>query len=414
MDRPLDNSFVRARLIKRGLLAALATGALVATVLYLPGLVSPAIARSRIRTAVVDRGPVEATIAASGTVLPDFEGVVSSPLDARVLKIFKRTGDVVRAGEPLVALDDSDAALAADKLDQDLALKQNQRDRARLDLEAAMKSYRSQWEIKHLEHQSLESTRDRTRALFDKGVLSEELLRTAERDLATASIQLQQIEDGRRGAEATTRSTVEALDLEIKTLTRARDDARRTLGLATTRADRDGVLTFLLAEEGAAIQKGAIVARIADLRSFRVDASVSDVHIQTLAAGLDALVRAGETDLRGRVTAVLPTVTNGTVTVTIALDDRSSPALKANQRVDVLLVTDRIVDAVRVAKGPFASGDGARNVFVLHGDRAVRTPVRLGVAGRDEIQVLEGLEPGDEVIVSDTTAYSSASEIRIT
>jgi HlyD family secretion protein len=413
MDRPLESSFVRIRSLKRVALATAFVVALGALGAYGPHLIRPSIAKARIRTAVVDTGPVEATITASGTVVPEFEGVVSSPLDARVTRILKRTGDVVRLGEPLLQLDDADAALAADKLEQDLALKQNQRSREQLELERTLRSIHSQWEIKNLELQSLQTASTRTKALFEKGVQSEDNVRKAERELATCAIELKQLEDSERSAEATTRSSIEALDVEIKTLTRARDEARRTLGLATTRADRVGVLTFVLSEEGATIQKGAVVARIADLGSFRVDATVSDMHAQRLAAGLPARVKIGDELLGARVAAILPAVQNGVMSFTVTLDDKASPLLKSNMRVDVLVTTDRTDKAVRVRKGPFANGDGVQQVFVIRGDHAIRTPVKLGIAGFDTFEVAEGLVPGDEVIISDMADYASAREIQI-
>jgi HlyD family secretion protein len=414
MDRPLDSSVVRSRAVKRASVVLVAVGALAMLFVYAPAWVRPSVSRARVRTAVVDTGLVEATIAASGTIVPEFEGVVSSPLDARVTRILRRAGDVVRLGEPLLELDDADASLAADKLEQDLALKQNQRTRETLELERSLASLRSQWEIKNLELESLQTASARTRKLFDKGVLSEEEVRKAERELATCSIQLKQIEDSERGARATTSASLEALAVEIKTLTRARDEARRTLALATTRADRAGVITFILSEEGATIQKGAVVARIADLGSFRVDATVSDMHAQRLAAGLPAQVKIGDDLLGARVAAVLPTVQNGTMSLTVTLDDKSSPLLKSNQRVDVLVITERADNAVRVRKGPFATADGVQQVFVVHGDRAVRTTVRLGISGFEHYQILDGLVVGDEVVISDMTDFAGAREIRLT
>jgi HlyD family secretion protein len=414
MDRPLDSAYRRTRALKRAAAIVALVLAVAAVAVYAPAWIRPSVARARIRTALVDTGPVEATIAASGTVVPEFDGVVSSPLDARVVRILKRTGDVVRLGEPLVELDDAAAALAADKLEQDLALKHNQRVRVRLELEKSLTSLRSQWEVKNLELESLQSATSRSRTLFDKGVLSQEDVRKTERELATCTIELKQIEDSERSARAESEASIEALDLEIRTLTRARDDARRTLGLATTRADRAGVLTFILAEEGATIQKGAVVARIADLGSFRVDATVSDVHAQKLATGLPVRVKINDDALDGRIAAILPTVQNGTISLTVALDDTSSPLLKSNLRVDVLVVTDRAEETLRVRKGPFASAEGVHQVFVVRGEVAVRTTVRLGIAGFDSFQVLDGLAPGDEVVVSDMSEYAGAREIRLT
>jgi HlyD family secretion protein len=189
--------------------------------------------------------------------------------------------------------------------------------------------------------------------------------------------------------------------------------ARRTLELASPRADRDGVLTWALTQEGVAIRKGDVIARVADLRSFRVDATVSDVHAARVAPGLPVVVRVNERSLAGTVTRVLPTIENGAMTVQVALDEPASPLLRSNLRVDAFIVTDRKPRALRLRRGPFAAGAGAQSVFVVRGDRAVRTPVVLGLASYDQVEVVRGLQAGDEAIISDMSDYARLKEVRI-
>ena len=82
-------------------------------------------------------------------------------------------------------------------------------------------------------------------------------------------------------------------------------------------------------------------------------------------------------------------------------------------RVDVLVVTGRKDDVLRIKKGPFADGEGGRQAFVVHGKRAVRTPIELGLASFDDFEVVQGLALGDEVIISDMRDWIHVREIRI-
>ena len=181
----------------------------------------------------------------------------------------------------------------------------------------------------------------------------------------------------------------------------------RQLDLATTKADRGGVLTWVVAEEGASVRKGDVLARIADLTTFRVQATLSDVHAQRVAVGMPARVRLSETaSLDGTVASILPTIKDGVMTLYVALDEKSSPLLRANLRADVFVVTDRRANALRVRRGPFATAAGRQDVFVVRGDKAVRTSVSLGLASFEYVEVAEGLYPDDEVIVSDMREYA--------
>ena len=168
-----------------------------------------------------------------------------------------------------------------------------------------------------------------------------------------------------------------------------------------------------MTEEGAAVTKGQALARVADFSSFRVDASISDVYARQLRVGLPAVVAVGEQRFDGTVAEVNPTVTNGVMTVVIALQDRSNPTLRSNLRTDVEIVTARQADATRVRRGPFATGEGGAEVFVVRGDRAVKVPVTFGLSSQTYFEVTSGLTPGDEVIVSDMRDYLRLREVRL-
>jgi HlyD family secretion protein len=195
------------------------------------------------------------------------------------------------------------------------------------------------------------------------------------------------------------------VELDLATLRKERDDARRLLGLATARSDRSGVLTWVVIQEGTTVRRGDVIARIADLDSFRVEATVSDIHSSRLHAGQPARVILDGQPLTGRVATIDPTIENGAVKFKVDLDDARNAKLRNALRVDVLAVTDSRTNTVRVPKGPFAQGGASEPVFVVQGDHAVRRTVRFGISGYQFYEVLDGLEPGDEVILSDMKDY---------
>jgi HlyD family secretion protein len=170
-------------------------------------------------------------------------------------------------------------------------------------------------------------------------------------------------------------------------------------------------LTWVVTAEGSSVRKGDMVARVADLSAFRVEATVSDVHAARVTPGMPAIVRIGNEQLTGVVHAVRPAVENGVVGFDIALDSPSDPRLRPNLRVDVQAVTAIKPDALRLARGTYEAPDGSQCAFVLRGDRAVRTRIRLGVAGYDMFEIVDGLHEGDEVIVSDTSSFMHHQEV---
>jgi len=413
MDREIDLSFRRKRMLRRALLATALVAAGAAFFIWGPRLIQPSVARTRIRIARVDRGPMEAQITASGTVVPELEQVISSPVNARILKILKRPGAILSKGDPILELDLNESRLAIEKLNQQIELKQNQQSKARLDLENTLISLQSQSDIKSLEHKAAKAATTRNRTLRQEGLLSEERLREIEFIEEKVAYELKQLEESKRNAQAATRTSLEGLALEMKTLEQERLEARRQLELATTKSDRNGVLTWVVNEEGATVQKGAVLARIADLRSFRVEATVSDVHANRLSAGKPVKVKINEDYLEGSVVRINPTVTNGVITLVVGLEDKSNERLRSNLRVDVLVATERRDKALRIRKGPFASGEGLRDVFVIRGDTGVRMPVRFGIASFEHYEVIQGLIEGDEVIISDMADFMHVKEVKL-
>jgi len=413
LDRPLDETVVRHRNRRRTAAAVGVLALAVAAFRWAPSLVRPTVPRDRIRTSVVDRGPLEAAISASGRVLPEVEQVLTSPVDARVLRVGKRAGDAVKAGEAIVELDLSQARLAVEALDRDLALRRNDERKKKLDLESRLSDVEGRYDAKTLDLEAKRSALERKRELQAAGLISVQELKEAELAEAQAAIELKQLDAARRLARASTDAEIDGLALDAASLRRRRVEAQRDLERASARADRDGVVTWTLTEEGATVRKGDAIARVADLSAFRVEGTVSDLAAGRMVVGLPARVKAGEETLDGTVSAVDPTIRNGVLTFTVSLADKSRPVLRPNLRVDVDVLTETKAFALRVGRGPFATGDGAQNAFVLRGSEAERRRIRLGAASPTHLEVLEGLREGDVVIVSDMSDYLHAGRLRV-
>jgi HlyD family secretion protein len=389
---------------------------LVGLFVYLPGWIRPSLDRERIRTAKVEVGPVEATITASGTVAPEFEQLISSPIPSRVVHILERPGAVLKRGQAIIELDLSQAVLAVEKLGEELALKDNQRARLQLDLERRLRDLDTRWRIKQLELQNLQVRAEQYRQLQASGVVAKDDARQARLAAERAGIEVEQIEGEKKDEAASTQAQIEGMALEAKILRREQEEARRRLARAQIRAERDGVLTWVVPQEGASVGQGEVVARMADLSSFRVDAAISEVHAGRVAIGLPVKVKIDEvTYLRGNLSRVLPTIENGIVNLEVELEERAHPLLRPNRRVDVYIVLEERERALRIKKGPALSGGGIGEipVFVVRGDAAFRTSVRLGISSFDYCEVLEGLMEGDEVVISEVKDYIHMDQVAI-
>jgi HlyD family secretion protein len=419
MDRALTNTQVRRNrargVLKIGVPLAALAGALTAVAItLLPEWLRPSLSRARVRTAAVQMGSIEAVIAASGTVTPEIERVISSPVDARLLHVLKRPGASLAVGDPIVELDTSESELALQRLLTDVEISDNQRLQTEIALERSLADLDGRIERKALESEMLGERAAGAKQLFGQGLVAQQSLRDAELAVTQARIELAQLRSERQLAQRATDLQTTGLRLQRTALTRSADDARRVLRLATATSDRQGVLTYVLAQEGALVRRGDVIARVADLRSFRVDATVPDVQGIRIRAGAPVIIRTGDVEIRGQVAAVSPTVENGQLHFAVSLEEPSHAALRPSLNVDTLVVTDRRPHTLIVRQGPFTDNTGTRgDVFVIRGDHAVRTNVQFGLRGYETLEVLSGLRAGDEVIISDMRDYLHLQEVGI-
>lgn len=417
MDREISSDVRRKRIARRVAIAAIAIAAAVFSIAATIDLLRPSVKRRDLRKARVERGAVDATLQASGTVVPAFEQVVSSPVEARVLRVVRRAGDRVKAGDALLTLDTSASRLDFERLDERLAQKENETSQLRLRLDDALAAQRAQIEQKKLDAEILHLRAEQNARLFREGLVSDQENLVAAAAAKKSDIELVQLTDALGRARRSADAQLAAAQMNARILVRERDESRRQLDLAMMRADRAGIVTWTLQEEGATVRRGDVIARIADLSAFRVVASISDIHASRLAAGMPVRVRLDEsTIVGGAIASVDPRIESGVARFYVDLDadhdGRAHAKLRNNLRVDVFVVTGRREQVLRVDRGSL--GQSAReDIFVIRGGDAVRVPVRFGLAGQEHIEILSGVALGDEVIVSDMSDFGQVKKLRL-
>ena len=414
MDRPIPARELLSRTRRRFLGWCVGAGSLLVLGLFVSGWVTPSLPRAELRTARVERGAIDATLTASGLVLPEHEFVVTSPGPSRVLKTLHQPGDTVAAGEPILSLDQGEARLTVERLERQAAIKDNERAQVRIDLENHLSELNGQAAIKKLQLESLTFEADRNRKLASDGVISGDDARKSVQDLERCRIEGQLLATSIENAQRELDVRLRGLALEHDILVRERRDAEHSLQQGSAASERGGVLTWVLSGEGVSVARGDELARVADLSTFKVEATLSDVHASRVRAGQPVLVRTGELTLPGTVTKVQPKVDNGIVRLEIALDQPDHPQLRPNLRVDVYVITDRRQGTLTVRRGSIVAVDGGNQaLFRMRGNQAERRIVKLGITNFERTEVLQGLDEGDEVILSDMSDYANRKEIRI-
>lgn len=412
MDVEITQDVRRRRIMRRILVAVIAIAAaafcLAATVEWL----RPSIDREDMMTAKVTRGSVEATVQASGTVVPLIEQVVSTPVEARVLRIGRRAGAPVKIGDELLTLDTAATRLETERIDERLSQKVSENEKLVLTLDETIANLEAQLEQRKLDAEIFHHTATQKQKLRAEGLTTDQDALAAQAAAKKSDIEIRQMQEAIVRAKRSRDVQLAAARTDLSFVRREAEESRRQLALAMLRADRDGVLTWVVPEVGAMVRRGEIVARIADLSAYRVVAQISDVHSSRIGAGMCVNVKLEGLDVGGTIESVDPRIENGAMKFYVTLDQPSHARLRNNLRVDVSVVTGRRAETLVVRRGALGRTNST-HAFAVRGDDAVRVPVRFGLAGDESIEIETGLREGDEVVISDMSEYADVANVRL-
>jgi HlyD family secretion protein len=413
MDKAIEAKVVSQKKKKTIFVILIVLAVFIAAIALLRSALSSSIKKSVITTAVVENGDIENTITASGEILPEFEATITSPINASVQKVIIDAGSKVKAGESILTLDKSASQTEFERLKFQLASKENDVKKLQLQLDKSFYDITSSNNIKQLRINSLEADVENAKRLFKAGGGTREGIEQAELNLKVAKLEKQQLENEIKSKQQTMQ--VEMKEAEIAAAIQANDlhELERKLQLANIVASRGGVVTWVNKNLGAAIHEGDALARIADLSSFKVQGSISDNYLDQLHNAMPAIIRINETQVRGTVVNIQPSVQNGIVTFSIQLNEQSNQLLRPNMKVDVFLVTAAKKNILRVTNGPAFKGASSQDIFVLNNGKAERRSIHTGMTNFDFVELLDNVKAGEVIITSDMSAYKNAKEITL-
>jgi HlyD family secretion protein len=375
--------------------------------------VKPTIDGSSFTTGIVQIGSIENTLNASGEVLPEFEQVITSPVNAALQNVLLDAGSKVKPGQSILVLDKAVAQLELEKGRFQLESKKNNIQKLQLELSKSFYDLKANDSIKQLRINSLEASLADAKRLFKAGGGTRESIEQVQLNLQVAQLEKKQLENEIKSKQQTMRMEIRESELASQIQEKDLGELQRKLSLADIRAVREGVITWVNKNIGSAVREGESLVRIADLAGYKVSANIADSYSDQLHTGMQAIIRINETQLRGEVVNIHPAVTNNIVSFDIRLDEQGNKLLRPNLKVDVFLVTAAKDKVMRLNNGPAFKGGTPQDLFIVKDGIAERRTVRTGMTNFDFVELLDNVKPGDVVITSDMSEYKNAKIITI-
>jgi HlyD family secretion protein len=210
-----------------------------------------------------------------------------------------------------------------------------------------------------------------------------------------------------------------ALELKMKRLERDRQrllvqDLERRSADLTLRSPVDGVVGTLAVAERANVAANATVITVVDPSVYEIEFTAPDSYAGSLKAGMGADVTVGANTVRAKLVALSPEVRQGQIVGRLRFEGTQPAGLSQNQRVPVRIQIDARDGVLKVERGAFVDTGGGRIAYRVDGDVAMRTPISLGTGSATEVEILEGLEAGDRIVVSGLDTFEGAERVRLT
>lgn len=413
MDRIIEDEVTAKKKKKTYLIVATVITVLVLGIWLIRTYFKPALTEADITTAVVEVGTIENTINATGEILPEFEEILSSPINASIKEVLLDAGKKVDHGQSILTLDKSASQTEYDRLRFQMESKENEIRKLRLDLEKSFFDIKSNNSIKQLRISNLKDGVAAAQRLLKAGGGTKEDVERAALDLKVAELEKLQLENEIKSKQQTMKIEIREAEIALKIQQNELESLNKKLKLADVIATRSGVVTWVNKNIGATVREGEALVRIANLSSFKVAGTVSDNLLNQIHHHMTAIIRLGETQLRGTIVNISPAVTNGMVSFDIQLNQKNHKELRPNQKVDVFLVTATKNGVLRVVNGPAFTGSNVQDVFVLRNGVAERRTVKVGLSNFDFTEIVSGLKVGDQIITSNMADYKNVKTLKI-
>lgn len=367
----------------------------------------------RLTIAAVTRGPFEDYIAVRGAAAPFTTRYLTAEQGGVVKEVLVEDGATVKAHQPLIVMSNAALQLQVASREADTASQVNALENTRLQLEEGRFKY--QHDLLDIEHQ-IEKLKDdlaRDKVLLDGNAIAPSVYAQEQAEYAY-ELKLRQATVASRDTEQQVRES--QLTQLRRTLARLNENvatAKASLDALTIRAPVGGQLTALDAEVGQSKVAGAVLGQLDSQDRFKLTAEVDEFYLGRVALGQPALFAVDGANYEATVTKIYPQVANGTFRLDLHFESPTPRDIHVGQAIDMRLELGGAAAATMLPNGPFYQDTGGRWVFVLSPDGryATRRNVRLGRRNPEHVEVLDGLEPGEKVIVSGYEAFQRIDRV---
>ena len=413
MDREISKEVQRKEQRKQFIRIGTAVGGFIVLIVVVISMLQTSLKRKDLNISTVDKGVIEVSVSASGKVIPAFEEIINSPINSRIVEVYKRGGDSVDVGTPILKLDLQSAETEYNKQLDEEQMKSLQLEQQRVTNHNKLSEMEMNLKVSRMELDRKAVELRNERYLDSLGAGTTDKVRQVELDYNVSILKLKEDEQKYKNEQALAEADLKVKELELNIFRKSLAETRRTLEDAQIRSPRKAILTYVNNEIGSQIGQGAKVAIVSDLSHFKIEGEIADTYGDRIAAGSKAVIKIGSEKLDGTVSDVTPLSKNGVISFTVQLEEDNHKRLRSGLKTDIYVMNAVKDDVLRIVNSSYYVGKGEYELFVVNGNQLLKRKVQLGDSNFEYVEVVSGLQEGDQVIVSDMNAYKDKNKLKI-
>ena len=412
MDRPVDagRSPKKLALIAAGVLALI-----LAAIFLVPAIrrwtrAERAVDATTVRIATVTRGDLLRDITVQGRVVAALHPTLFSPGQGLVT-LHTKAGAQVRRGDVLATVDSKELQSANEQARAQLLSIRAELERQKILSRQAAQRARQQVDLLTLRLEAARRELARNERMFNEGLSNKADYEAAQDAVRTAEMELAQSRRELDLSRETTSFEVQTREQQVISQQSVAADLAKRVGELTIRAPFDGMVASVAVQDSDAVAPNQAVLTVVNLSSLELEIALPEEYAGETSIGTPATIAFNGREYQGKVMSISPEVVANQVAATVSFVGGLPPGLKQNQRLTTRLVFETKKDVLKVARGSFVDASGGRTAWVVDGEMATLREIALGATSASEVEVLKGLELGDRIIVSDTSAFGDSKTV---
>lgn len=414
MDREIPKEIRKKERNKKIIRFSAIAVTIVVVISILISLMRTGVKKKDIILSAVDQGTIEVSVSASGKVAPAFEEIITSPINSRIVEVYRRGGDSVDVGTPILKLDLQSTETEYKKLLDEEEMRRYKLEQLRVNNQTKLSDMAMQIKVSAMKLNRMKVELRNEHYLDSLGAGTTDKVRQAELSYNVAQFEYEQLKQQYDNEKEVAAAELKVQELDFNIFRKNLAEMKRTLDDAQIRSPRKAILTYINNQVGAQVPQGGQVAIISDLSHFKVEGEIADTYGDRVAAGGKAIVKIGTEKLEGVVSSVTPLSKNGVISFSVQLMDDNNRRLRSGLKTDVYVMNAVKEDVMRIANASYYVGRGEYDLFVMTSDdEIVKRKVQLGDSNFEFVEVVSGLQPGDRVVVSDMSQYKNKTKLKL-